>query len=112
MFKPVTIEKKTEKADGTTVTEVVTLETPEAFEAYQAAQNKDVGQAVFAVKVRRVYSIKTQNYHIPDEERATWPAWMRNMVVGVRSNGFSISGSQPELDRFLNEFNAMERKRA
>lgn len=107
MFKPLVIEKK----DGETV-ETVTLRTPEELEQFQAEENAKIGQKVFAVKVRRIYSIQTQNYEITDAHRGTWPSWMRNMVVSVSRKRFSITGTQAELDRFVAEFNAWERKRA
>lgn len=58
-----------------------------------------------------VLCIHTDGYHIPQSEMMTWPAWMRKMVISAGQKSFTVQGSKATLDRFVEEFNRLEKAR-
>lgn len=59
----------------------------------------------------KVLCIHTDGYHIPMAEMKTWPAWMRQMVISAGAKSFTVQGSRAALDRFVEEFNRLEKAR-
>lgn len=59
----------------------------------------------------KVLCIHTDGYHIPASEMKQWPGWMRAMVISAGQKSFSVQGSDIQIERFVHEFNALERAR-
>jgi hypothetical protein len=106
MFKPMMIEKRV----GHHV-ENVQLNTPEEAEKFFDKENQSAGRTVFAPKIERYACIETKGFHIAQHEVETWPSWMQSMVVSRGAKSFTIKGTEAELERFIAEFNALEKRR-
>jgi len=59
----------------------------------------------------KVLCIHTDGYHIPQSEMKAWPSWMRSMVISAGAKSFTVQGSGNALERFVEEFNRLEKSR-
>lgn len=59
----------------------------------------------------KAFCIHTDGYHISAAEIKTWPTWMQQLVKSAGQKSFTVSGTDAQVDRFVDQFNALERQR-